>query len=122
MVRQPGFFDVEARLQELWARGDDLERVAVLVDFSMFRAELGRAVPRADGAKGGRPAFDHVLMFKILLLQAMHGLSDERCEYLIKDRLSFMRFLGLGLAYPVPDANTIWAFREALKCRSSDLI
>ncbi len=115
MVGQPGFFDVEERLRELLAKGDDLERIAVLVDFAMLLAELERAVPRSDGAKGGRPAFDHVLMFKILLLQAMHGLSDERCEYLIKDRLSFMRFLGLGLADPVPDANTIWAFREALK-------
>jgi len=115
MVRQPGFFDVEERLRELPAKGDDLERIAVLVDFAMFRAELERAVPRSDGAKGGRPAFDNVLMFKILLLQAMHGLSDERCEYLIKDRLSFMRFLGLGLAAPVPDANTIWAFHEAFK-------
>jgi len=37
-------------------------------------------------------------MFKVLLLQAMHALSDERAEYLIKDRLSFMRFLGLGVA------------------------
>jgi IS5 family transposase len=55
-----------------------------------------------------------VLMFKVLILQSMHSLSDERCEYLIKDRLSFMRFLGLGLANPVPDANTIWTFREAL--------
>jgi len=115
MFGQRGFFDVEERLRELSAKGDDLERIAVLVDFAMFRGELERAVPRADGAKGGRPAFDRVLMFKILLLQAMHGLSDERCEYLIKDRLSFMRFLGLGLADPVPDANTIWAFREALK-------
>lgn len=115
MVRQPGFFDVEERLRELSAKGDDLERMAALVDFAKFRMELERAVPRADGTKGGRPAFDQVLMFKILLLQAMHGLSDERCEYLIKDRLSFMRFLGLGLADPVPDANTIWAFREALK-------
>ena len=53
-------------------------------------------------------------MFKVLL-QAMHTLSDERCEYLIRDRLSFMRFLGLGLADPVPDANTIWTYREALK-------
>ena len=26
-----------------------------------------------------------------------------------------MRFLGLGLADAVPDANTIWTFREALK-------
>jgi len=115
MVRQAGFFDVDDRLRELSAKGDDLERIAALVDFALFRPELERAVPRADGTKGGRPAFDHVLMFKILLLQAMHGLSDERCEYLIKDRLSFMRFLGLGLADPVPDANTIWTFREALK-------
>ena len=115
MVRQAGFFDVEERLRELSAKGDDLERIAALLDFALFRPELERAVPRAGGTKGGRPAFDHVLMFKILLLQAMHGLSDERCEYLIKDRLSFMRFLGLGLADPVPDANTIWAFREALK-------
>jgi IS5 family transposase len=53
-------------------------------------------------------------MFKVLILQAAHGLSDERAEYLIKDRLSFMRFLGLGLADAVPDANTIWTFREAL--------
>jgi IS5 family transposase len=53
-------------------------------------------------------------MFKVLILQTMHSPSDERCEYLIKDRLSFMRFLGLGLADPVPDANTIWTFREGL--------
>jgi transposase, IS5 family len=71
-------------------------------------------VPRSDGSKGGRPAFDHELMFKVLILQAAHGLSDERAEYLIKDRLSFMRFLGLGLADTVPDANTIWTYREAL--------
>lgn len=54
-------------------------------------------------------------MFKVLILQAMHSLSDERCEYLIKDLLSFMRFLGLSPADAVPDANTIWTFREALK-------
>jgi len=53
-------------------------------------------------------------MFKVLVLQASHSLSDERTEFLIKDRLSFMRFLGLDLADPVPDANTIWTFREAL--------
>ena len=111
----PGFFDVDERLAELSAKGDDLERVKALVDFEMFRAALEAAVPRADRSKGGRPPFDHVFMFKVLILQAMHSLSDERCEYLIKDRLSFMRFLGLGLADAVPDANTIWTFREALK-------
>jgi len=113
--RSPGFFDVDERLAELSAKGDDLERVKALVDFELFRPLLEAAVPRADRLKGGRPPFDHVLMFKVLILQAMHSLSDERCEYLIKDRLSFMRFLGLGLADAVPDANTIWTFREALK-------
>jgi IS5 family transposase len=115
MGRQSGLFDVDARLAELSAKGDDLERILRLVDFEIFRPDLEQAVPRSDGSKGGRPAFDHVLMFTVLLLQAMHTLSDERCEYLIRDRLSFMRFLGLGLADPVPDANTIWTFREALK-------
>ena len=107
MVGQLGFFDIDSRLRELSAKGDDLERISALVDFEVFRFDLVRAVPRSDGTKGGRPAFDPVLMFKILLLQAMHGLSDERTEYLIKDRLSFMRFLGLGLSNTVPDANTI---------------
>lgn len=113
--RSPGFFDIDERLSELSAKGDDLERVKALVAFEIFRPALEAAVPRSDRSKGGRPAFDHVLMFKVLILQAMHSLSDERAEYLIKDRLSFMRFLGLGLADPVPDANTIWTFREALK-------
>jgi IS5 family transposase len=114
MRGQAGFFDVDDRLRELSAKGDDLERLNAIVDFEVFRPNLARAVPRSDGSKGGRPAFDHVFMFKILILQAAHGLSDERTEFLIKDRLSFMRFLGLGLADPVPDANTIWTFREAL--------
>jgi transposase, IS5 family len=114
MGGQPGFFDIDERLRELSSKGDDLDRLKKLVNFELFRADLEEAVPRADRCKGGRPPFDHVLMFKVLILQTMHSLSDERTEYLIKDRLSFMRFLGLGLGDPVPDANTIWTFREAL--------
>lgn len=53
-------------------------------------------------------------MPKILVIQAANGLSDERAEFLISDRLSFMRFLGLGLSDRVPDARTIWLFRERL--------
>ena len=85
------------------------------MNFEIFRADLERAMPRSDCSWGGRPVFDRVLMFKILLQQAVHGLSDERCEYRIKDRLSFMRFLGLGLAEPVPDANAIWTLNVSRK-------
>ena len=105
MRGQAGFFDVDERLRELSAKGDDLERLVAAVDFELFRPDLARAVPRSDGSKGGRPPFDHVFMWKVLILQASHSLSDERTEFLIKDRLSFMRFLGLGLADPVPDAT-----------------
>jgi transposase, IS5 family len=76
--RTPGFFDFDDRLAELSAKGDALERVKGLVDFEMFRSALEAAVPRADRSKGGRPAFDHVLMFKVLILQVMHALSDAR--------------------------------------------
>jgi transposase len=114
MRGQAGFFDVEERLKQLSAKGDSLERLSAVVDFERFRADLERAVVRSDRSRGGRPPFDHVLMFKVLILQSSHNLSDERTEYLIRDRLSFMRFLGLGLADTVPDANTIWGFREAL--------
>src|ERR687894_2758226 len=115
MRGQAGFFDVDERLKELSAKGDQLERLSAIVNFALFRPDLVRAVPRSDGSKGGRPPFDLVFMFKVLVLQASHSLSDARTEFLIKDRLSFMRFLGLGLTDPVPDANTIWTFREALK-------
>jgi transposase, IS5 family len=114
MVGQPGLFDIDERLKDLSAKGDDLERLNAIVDFELFRPDLEHAVPRSDRVKGGRPPYDHVLMFRVLILQASHSLSDERTEYLIKDRLSFMRFLGLTLADRVPDANSIWNFREAL--------
>jgi len=120
MRGQAGFFDVDERLKELSARGDDLERLSAIVDFELFRSDLARAVVRSDGAKGGRPPFDHVFMWKVLILQASHSLSDERTEFLLKDRLSFMRLLGPGLSDPVPDANTIWTFREALTLATID--
>jgi IS5 family transposase len=53
-------------------------------------------------------------MFKVLVLQTLYTLSDEQIEYQIRDRLSFLRFVGLGLHEPVPDAKTVWLFREQL--------
>jgi IS5 family transposase len=114
MRGQRGFWDVEARLKELSAEGDPLERLSATVDFELFRPVLTKALRRGDPSKGGRPSFDPVLKFKMLVLQALHGLSLQQTDYLVRDRLSWMRFCGLGPGDTVPDANTLWDFREAL--------
>ena len=114
MVAQPGFFDLSDRYTALSAAGDPLERLAAVVDFEVFRGPLVTVLRRSARGKGGRPPFDPVMMFKILVLQALYSLSDEGCELQIKDRLSFQRFLGLGLDGRVPDATTVWLFREKL--------
>jgi IS5 family transposase len=114
MAGQPGLFDWERRYAALSAAGDPLERLALVIDFELFRAELDATLERSDRAKGGRPPYDAVLMFKVLVLQTLYTLSDDQTEYQIRDRLSFMRFLGLALEDRVPDAKTIWLFREQL--------
>lgn len=80
-----------------------------LIDWEVFRPVLEKVTGYAhkDWSRGGRPPFDPVLMFKVLVLQKYHGLSDEATELQIKDRLSFQPFLGLRLGDEVPDGNTI---------------
>ena len=82
------------------------------VNFESFRAWLVEGLGYGDGAKGGRPPFDPVSMFKALILQAQHNLSDARTEFMIRDRLSWMRFLDFDLGAPTPDENTIRHFPQ----------
>ncbi len=114
MPGQLGFFDRDERYAALSAAGDPLERLAMVVDFELFRPELEAALERSDRARGGRPPYDAVLMLKVLVLQTLYTLSDDQTEYQIRDRLSFMRFVGLALEDRVPDAKTIWLYREQL--------
>ena len=113
-MAQAGFFDVDERLAALSAAGDPLERLSAVVDFELFRPVLDAALARSNRSRGGRPSYDPVLMFRVLVLQALYSLSDDAAEFQVRDRLSFMRFLGLGLGDRVPDAKTIWLFREHL--------
>jgi IS5 family transposase len=80
-----------------------------------LRGILTKALRKEPSGPGGRPPFDYVMMFKILILQKLYNISDDKTEYQIMDRLSFQRFLGLQLCDKVPDAKTIWNFREELK-------
>ena len=114
MRGQAGFWDIDERYVRLSEAGDPLEKLNAVVCWEVFAKPLAKALKRSDGAKGGRPAYDPVLMFKVMVLQALYSLSDDQAEFQIQDRLSFMRFLGLGLGDRVPDAKTIWLFREHL--------
>ena len=111
---QPGFFDLDDLYQRLSENGDRLVKLAALIDFEAFRPKLATTLKRSDGSKGSRPPYDPALMFKILVLQTLYTLSDDATEFQIQDRLSFMRFLGLGFEDGVPDAKTVWLFREHL--------
>ena len=113
--RQPGFFDVENRTAKLTEMGDPLVGLEAQIDWEAFRSDLNRVHVKARKSNAGAKPIDVVLMFKILVLQQLHNLSDDRIEYQIRDRLSFMRFLGLQLEDKVPDAKTVWLFRERLK-------
>jgi IS5 family transposase len=95
--------------------GDPLKRLNELVDWELFRPVLNQVRNKKRKSKVGRKPFDVVLMFKILILQSLYNLSDDTTEVQILDRLSFMRFLGLSIGDRVPDAKTIWLFREELK-------
>ena len=112
---QPGFFDVESRTAKLTEMGDPLVGLNAQIDWEAFRSELNRIHAKARKSNAGAKPIDVVLMFKILVLQQLNNLSDDRIEYQIRDRLSFMRFLGLQLEDKVPDAKTVWLFRERLK-------
>lgn len=81
MTGQPGFFDLSGRYAALSAVGDPLERLAAVVDFEVFRGPLIAALCRSARGKGGRPPLVPVLMFKILVLQALYSLSDEATEF-----------------------------------------
>jgi IS5 family transposase len=113
-MKQHGFFDENDRLKELSKLGDPLERLNTYIDWEQFRGVLTGTLQKEPKGPGGRPPFDYVMMFKILILQRLYNISDAQAEYQIKDRLSFMRFLGLALCDTVPDEKTIWEYREHL--------
>ena len=118
---QRGFFDEQERLSKLSEKKDPLQALSACIDFEFFRKDLEEFFTRGkDYSQGGRPGFDYVLMFKIVVLQRYYNLSDDGMEYALLDRLSFMRFLGLSLNDKTPDAKTLWNFRNQLS--TADMI
>ncbi len=112
--KQRGLFDEQFRLEKLENKGDPLIAVNEMNNWEVFRPLLNKVFKRIPKRPGGRPAYDYILIFKVLILQRLYNLSDEQMEYQINDRLSFMRFLGLNMGSDIPDQNTIWLFRDTL--------
>jgi len=113
-MMQAGLFDWQTRFEQLDNGGDPLVKLNDVVDWELFRENLEAIRDKDRKSNAGRKPFDVILMFKILILQSLYNLSDDQLEFQIRDRLSFMRFLGLSLGDTVPDAKTIWLFREQL--------
>jgi len=111
---QMSFFHEESRMERITQLGDPLEKLNAIVDWRVFQPVLNAAIPREKNPKGGRPPFDTLLMFKVLVIKRLNNLSLDQTEYQINVRLDFMRFLGLWLGDRIPDAKTIWVYEDAL--------
>jgi len=100
-----GFFDIEFRLEDLTRNGYPLVHLNECVDWEVFRPEPETIREMERKSPAGRKPFDVVLMFKVMVLQSLYNLSDDAVEYQVRDRLSFMRFLGLTIGDRVPPAS-----------------
>lgn len=110
-----GFFDDHFLLEKLTKLKDPLVKLNDHIDWKLFAPILDVVFNKPKNSNNvGRPPFDRLMMFKLLILQSLYNLSDDQMEYQITDRLSFKRFLGLKSSDRVPDSKTIWKFRETL--------
>jgi len=117
MHRSSGQGDLgQAWLSPKLGRNVRLERIARVFDWGA----VDRLVAGIYAAKSGRPSWPPLMLVKALLLQQWYGLSDPGLEEALGDRLSFRRFVGLGLDEGSPDHSTLSRFRKALRERGLD--
>jgi transposase, IS5 family len=112
--RQRGFFDFEKHEASHARFKNPLQELNEIIVWDDFLLILEAGLANERKGLGGRPAYDRLLMFKILVLQTHYNLSDDQTEYQIHDRRSFRQFLGLEIGEQIPDAKTIWLFRNHL--------
>lgn len=111
---QISFFDNENILSALSKQGDPLEKLKKSVKWNIFKPMLVKAFKKERRSNAGRPPFDYLKMFKILVLQDLYNLSDNQMQFQLLDRFSFKRFVGINSEDRIPDEKTIWFFREHL--------
>jgi len=109
-----GLFDLEYHEKKIKEYQPPLAKLDKVIGWEIFRKPIEEALYEEPKGAGGRPAYDKLMMFKILILQKYYNLSDEQTEFQINDRTSFKLFLGLKIGDKIPDQKTIWYFKEQL--------
>lgn len=120
--RGGGLFSAIEHEQAVAGKITGILKLRDLIPWESFRPLLEELTGYAtrDWSKGGKPPFDPVLMFKVLVLQKFHGLSDDATEEQIFDRTSFKNFLGLRIGDEIPDAKTLWDFKQRIESEGSE--
>lgn len=107
----PSFADVF--LGQRKVRQTFFSQIDQIIDWNPIRGIIEIAYTKGNKSTG-RPSYDSLVLFKTELLRTWYGLSDDEVEELVNDRLSFSRFVGLGLEDRAPDSTTVCRFRNTL--------
>lgn len=120
--RGGGLFSAIEHEQAVASKTTGILKLRDLIPWESFRPLLEDLTGYAtrDWSTGGKPPFDPVLMFKVLVLQKFHGLSDDATEEQIFDRTSFKNFLGLRIGDLIPDAKTLWDFKQRIEAEGRE--
>ena len=109
----PSFLQVYTQVRRDRMKHSFLRQITACVDWRGIRTLLNKKYTKTHNAIGN-PAYDALMMFKILLLQTWYGLSDYEVEERINDSILFSEFLVLDMGLPAPDHSTISRFRTEL--------
>jgi len=107
-------FVQEQRQDKLGGFIANLAAMDELIDFAAVAVQVDAACPRPDRSKGGRPPYPTEVMVRLVFIQSLYNLSDEDCEYQVLDRTSFQHFCRLAGELHIPDARTLWCFKQHL--------
>lgn len=118
---QNSLFNLENRYASLSKTGDPLEQLNAVIDWEMFRSILECIDKKERKSQAGRKPGCRILMFKMLILQRLNGLSDERLHYQVTERLSFMRFWVLSLQATCPMRALYGPFANLSKNTNSQM-
>ena len=111
--RIPGSF-VSVDVTRRTRRSKFLQQINTLIDWDVFEKALYKVCKRSIQDAAGRPAYNPLVLFKMMLLQTWYNLSDMGVEDMVNDTLSANAFCGLRVEDTVPDHSTLSRFRSEL--------